>query len=429
MLHALTTRIVSDASRRYLSFGDASAASRLPSPCVAKNYLLYLHIPFCEVLCPFCSFHRVQFQRERAQKYFAAIRREVQHATECGYHFGELYVGGGTPTVLPDELVATIQLIRELHPVTRISVETNPDDLDGEHLNNLLDVGVSRLSVGVQSFDDQLLREMQRFDKYGSGAKIRQRLNAAQGKFATLNVDLIFNFPRQSEASLRRDLGILTQEIGADQVSFYPLMSTGTSVKSMRKALGTVNYDRESKYYEMIAAHMLAAGYQRSSAWCFSRSSSMIDEYITQQDQYLGLGSGAFSFLGDSFYASTFSINHYLKLIAAGGSGIVRRRQVSRVDHMRYFLMMRLFSGVLDLDDAESMFDGLFRRTLRAELLGLRLLGATTNSAHSIRLTERGYYLWIMMMREFFTGVNRLRDEMRLQIRDEQESFPALAAK
>ena len=96
---------------------------------------------------------------------------------------------------------------------------------------------------------------------------------------------------------------------------------------------------------------------------------------------------------------------------------------------MRYFLLMRLFSGELELGDAEAIFDGQFRRTLRAELLGLHLLGALSIDAQSIRLTERGYYLWIVMMREFFTGVNRLREEMRLQIRDEQESFPALAAK
>ena len=74
-----------------------------------------------------------------------------------------MYIGGGTPTVMPDELTATVRLVRDLHPMSRISAETNPDDLDDSKLPQLHDVGINRLSVGVQSFDDNLLRKMQRY--------------------------------------------------------------------------------------------------------------------------------------------------------------------------------------------------------------------------------------------------------------------------
>lgn len=421
MQDAITAKIIRDVSRRYMSFGAADATVSMPPPNAAKRYLLYLHIPFCVVLCPFCSFHRVQFQEDRARSYFAALRAEIQQVTDAGFRFGEVYIGGGTPTVMPDELIATVNLIRALHPVERISVETNPDDLDDERLPQLHDVGVNRLSVGVQSFDDRLLREMQRYEKYGSGEQIKQRLLRVEGEFETLNVDMIFNFPHQSETSLATDLHVLTAEVNADQVSFYPLMTSGSTARSMRKEMGEVDYGREKKLYQLIVRHMLEAGYRRSSAWCFSRDAGMIDEYITQQDEYLGLGSGAFSFLGGSIYASTFSINHYLALIAAGRTGIVRQRAVGRVDHMRYFMVMRLFSGCLELATAETLFEGHFQESLRAELLGLRLIGAITIDATHIRLTERGYYVWVVIMREFFTGVNSLREEMRLNIHSESE--------
>ena len=116
-------------------------------------------------------------------------------------------------------------------------METNPDDLENERVLALRDCGVNRLSVGVQSFDDRLLKEMQRYDKYGSSEQIRRRLKAAQGHFDTLNVDMIFNFPHQTDTSLATDLNILTNELGADQVSFYPLMSADATKKAMNKKI------------------------------------------------------------------------------------------------------------------------------------------------------------------------------------------------
>lgn len=404
---------------RYLTFGDSPADVGLPVPALNKRYLLYLHIPFCVVLCPFCSFHRVEFQRNRTEQYFRALRREIRMVTEAGYRFDEMYVGGGTPTVMPDELMATIRLVRELHPMSRISAETNPDDLDDNKLPQLHDVGVSRLSVGIQSFDDNLLQEMQRYDKYGSSDEIRRRLKRAQGTFETLNVDMIFNFPHQTEESLRRDLEILTDDVNANQVSYYPLMTTDSTRRSMLRTMGAVDFRRERRMYQQIVRHMTAAGYTRSSAWCFSRGSSMIDEYITDRYEYLGLGSGAFSYLNGNFFASTFSINHYLRLIEAGQTSIVRKRALSRLEQMRYYLLIHMFSGSLDLEAAERNFDGGFRRGVRRDLIALRLLGAIRNCGGRLQLTDRGYYIWVIMMREFFTGVNKFREEMRHNISQE----------
>ena len=416
---SLIDRMAQRIGGRHLTFGDSFADGGLPVPASNRRYLLYLHIPFCVVLCPFCSFHRVEFQRDRAQQYFRALRLEICKVTEVGHCFDEMYIGGGTPTVMPDELIATVRLVRDLHPMSRISAETNPDDLDDSKLLQLHDVGVNRLSVGVQSFDDKLLQEMQRYDKYGSGDEIRRRLNHVQDKFETLNVDMIFNFPHQTEESLRNDLEILTDDIKASQVSYYPLMATNSTRRSMLRTMGAVDFRRERGIYQQIVRHMLAAGYTRSSAWCFSRDDNMIDEYITDRQEYLGLGSGAFSYLDGNFFASTFSINHYLRLIEAGRTGIVRKRAMSRREQMRYYLLTQMFSGSLDLEAADRKFGAGFRRGIRSDLIALQLLGVIKIRDGRLQLTERGYYAWVMMMREFFTGVNKLREEMRHNISKE----------
>ena len=384
----------------------------MPVPDPDRRYLLYLHIPFCVTLCPFCSFHRVRFKEERASLYFTALENEIALAADQGFRFSEAYFGGGTPTVLPGRLFALIRKLRDEYSVRQVSAETNPDDIQDAVLDRVAGAGINRLSVGVQSFDDELLKRMQRYEKYGSGAVISERLRKAQHRFDTLNVDMIFNLPTQSETSLRRDLDILTDEVEASQVSWYPLMTAPSTRKSMEQSMGRTDFPRERDFYELITDHMLGRGYTRSTAWCFSRRDSLLDEYITDNDEYLGLGSGAFSYIDGAVYGSTFSINHYLERIGAGRSSITRVRRLSASDQRRYWLLMNLFAGSI----RRSQIPDRFRASLLPELTVLRLIGAIRQHGDRLELTDRGYYLWVVLMREFFTGVNEFRERMRLEI-------------
>ena len=238
MIHAL--RAFRYRTRGFLRMEEALGTPP-PAPAGGNGYL-YLHIPFCEVLCPFCSFHRVQHHHAQAQRYFHWLREEIRLYHRAGYRFSGAYFGGGTPTTEPAELVATIALVRELFGVREISVETNPKDLRPEILDPLRAAGVTRLSVGVQSFDNALLKQMERFEKYGGSDEIQERIRAAAGLFPTLNVDLIFNQPHQSLASLERDLTILSG-LGANQVSFYPLMTSPTASRRMAGSMGVPDAD------------------------------------------------------------------------------------------------------------------------------------------------------------------------------------------
>lgn len=415
---ALIGSLVRRFNRQVMTLPEAKGGRALPAPRPGAEYLLYLHIPFCTVLCPFCSFHRVHFEQGKAHSYFDLLRREIALATDSGFRFSELYVGGGTPTVLPDELVSVIGQVRDRHPLGPVSVETNPDHLDDHRLGRLRDAGVSRLSVGVQSFDDALLSEMGRLHKYGSGEEIATRLERHRSAIDTLNVDMIFNLPHQSEASLNRDLDMLIDRLAVDQVSFYPLMAADTVKQAIRKHMGRVTRDNEKRFYTRIVERMLAAGYRRESAWCFSRDSGQLDEYIARREEYVGLGSGAFSYVDGRIVAATFSLDEYRDLVTSGRIAGVRSRRLGTRDQMRYYLLVTLFSGTLDVRAAEQRFDGRFRRTLWFELSGLRAIGAIGDRGESLVLTENGYYLWVVLMREFFTGINSLRDELRYSAAD-----------
>ena len=117
---------------------DPSDEVTLPGPKPGHQYMLYMHVPFCEVLCPYCSFNRFTFSKERAVPYFEHMREEMRMLADRGYTFQEVYVGGGTPTVMMDELAKTIGLARELFPTIKdVSSETNPNHLVPGYLEDL----------------------------------------------------------------------------------------------------------------------------------------------------------------------------------------------------------------------------------------------------------------------------------------------------
>jgi menaquinone C8-methyltransferase len=403
-----------------MRFDEDDAAEVMPSP-PAKSCQLYVHVPFCEVLCPFCSFHRVRYNESKTARYFDALRREIRLYHEKGFRFRDVYVGGGTPTVSPDELLQTLALIRSLSPVHTVSIETNPNHLEPQVLRRYRDAGVTRFSVGVQSFDDGLLTAMDRREKYGNGAEIRARLAAARGIFPTLNVDMIFNLPGQTLAMLDRDIDALL-ELGMDQVSFYPLMTASSARHKMQKSMGEADESLRHVMYERVLERLMPA-YRASSAWCFTRGEGMFDEYIIDEDDYVGVGSGAFSYVGGQMYSTTFSLNHYCRRVEGGQSGITQRRTLGLKERMRYDFLVRLFGGTLKREYIAERYGSAFWLRMAPELLAMRALGATRHDADALRLTRRGMYCWVLMMAEFFNSVNDVREQMREHIRAELDAW------
>ncbi|MHB8766023.1 MAG: coproporphyrinogen III oxidase family protein, partial [Deferrisomatales bacterium] len=417
----LLTTCLRAANRRILSV-QVSEGLSLPPPRPGRSYLLYAHVPFCQRLCPYCSFNRFPFDEAPARAYFRRLRDEMRRVADLGYDFPAVYVGGGTPTILVDELVATLDLARQLFRVKEVSCETNPNHLIPEVIDPLAD-RVQRFSVGVQSFDDGLLRQMDRYDKYGGGAEILERLQGAAGRFHSLNVDMIFNFPSQTAASLRRDVEMIRAS-GANQTTFYPLMTSAAVRRSLARTVGPVDYAREARYYEVLC-ESLAGAFEPATAWTFSRAAGqMIDEYIVDYDEYVGIGSGSFGYLDGSIYVNTFSLREYEDRVASGRLSATATRTFPRKEQMRYRFMMGLFGLRLDKGAFRERFGVSPEGGLPAEMAFFRAVGAfDRNDAEAATLTPKGRYLLVAMMREFFAGVNQFRDQARSALSAEERAL------
>jgi menaquinone C8-methyltransferase len=412
LINQIVTTITQREFARSLKFEEGSLPE-LPSCNDEKKRLLYLHIPFCEELCPYCSFHRVIFTEPLTRRYFKALHREIKIYHEKGYKFEGIYVGGGTPTVLIDELAETLNLARELFPIKDISVETNPNHLTPGNIEVLQKSAVKRLSVGVQTFNDDLLKKIGRYEKYGSGKVIAERLKNTQGSFETLNADMIFNFPGQTPELLDEDLSVLLN-LNMEQITFYPLMISSLTQEIMEKTMGGVDFRGEQKLYELIVRR-LEKYYDFSSAWCFSRKESLIDEYVVDFEEYAGLGSGAIGYLHGTCYSNTFDIERYIATLTSGNLPLQASRTFDLHDQMSYDFLMKLFSTKLDIAALQKKYDGRFLKTMWKEIAAFEIARAFRYFPPYLHLTPRGRYLWVIMMREFFIAVNNFRAYCRKQ--------------
>ncbi|MEG0503567.1 MAG: coproporphyrinogen dehydrogenase, partial [Raoultibacter sp.] len=229
--------------------------------------------------------------------------------------------------------------------------------------------------------------------------------------------------PAQTEAILRTDLERVIAS-NTSQTTFYPLMASPSVARSLKATVGKVDYAREQRFYKIISdtlANETDPLFAHGSAWTFnkieagaSQENVMIDEYVVDYEEYPAIGSGGITYLGQNLYVNTFSVNEYNAAIEAGHMSLMGKTTFSKHDQMRYRFMMQLFGLRLDKKQFEHDFGCTIERGLPVEMTFMKMSGAfATDNEAELTLTPKGRYLMVVMMRQFFIGVNNLRDQAR----------------
>lgn len=418
----ILTKIVRTMLKKRLALKPTDE-TMMPPAEPGRKYMLYMHVPFCQVLCPYCSFNRYPFKEEIAGPYFESMRKEMLMLKDLGYDIESIYVGGGTPTVMIDELVKTLDLARDNFNIQEVASETNPNHLTQPYLD-LLHGRVQRLSVGVQSFNNDLLKQMDRYHKYGSGEEILERIAESEPYFDSLNVDMIFNFPSQTEEILRSDIQKI-KDSGCRQTTFSPLYVSNATMKKMAETLGAIDYERESYFYQILDEELAGGAnpmFDRTTLWTFTRNSMIdpngegpqIEEYQTNYVDYPAIGSGSITHLANALYVNSFSITEYNEKIARGDMSIMGKSVLSKRDLMRYRFLLELYKLKLHKKAFKKEFGVSVEAGLPIEMAFMKMNGAfDIDNDELLTLTPKGRYLVVVMYREFLAGMNNLREQAR----------------
>jgi oxygen-independent coproporphyrinogen-3 oxidase len=290
---------------------------------------LYLHVPFCSVRCTYCDFFLVPVRGRDPETYVAALCGEIE-ATAAplrGRAVDTVHFGGGTPSILAPALLARVQAALRasfaVAPEAEIALEANPEDLDAARLEALAAVGVTRLTVGVQSLDDRLLSMMRR--PHGA-AQALAALAAARGAgFRSLGADLILGLPGQDPdaalAGIERVAGC-----GVDHLSLYLLEVHGRTRlghEIARGRLRPMDDDAAAFLYEAAADRLLSRGFEHYEISNFARPGHRSRHNLKYwtDGEYLGFGPSAHSYIGGRRWSNAPRLDEY---IARGGVGLAR---------------------------------------------------------------------------------------------------------
>jgi oxygen-independent coproporphyrinogen-3 oxidase len=343
---------------------------------------LYIHVPFCAHRCGYCDFVTVTGNEDLRGRYVAAVVADVRRA---GVQPETIFVGGGTPSILADEDLA--RLLAALPRAAEVTVECNPETITTAKAQVLVEGGVTRVSLGVQSFRSHLLDVLERRAR---PAQIRDAVAILRGAgVQSLNLDLIFGVPGQDCGDLRADLDdVLALE--PDHVSAYELEAKpGTRFTHRHGRELERQAEAMEAYYEEVVATLRAAGYRWYETANFCRPGRECRHnlgYWLGHD-YLGIGVGAVSTIGLERRRNRPSLRTYLEAVEKGSAAPAEVERLTPAERGMERLMLGLRL------DAPLRLNGLAALVDDAACDRLAAAGMLVREDGSLALTERGRFL------------------------------------
>ena len=357
----------------------------------------YVHIPFCTQICYYCDFSKVFIKNQPVDSYLEHLLEEFQ-----SYDIQKLrtlYIGGGTPTALSasqlEVLLKGLTKNLDLSVLEELTIEANPGDLDADKIAVLKNSAVNRVSLGVQTFDDKMLKKIGRSHLEKDIYENIDRLKLAG--FDNISIDLIYALPGQTMEQVKENVA---KAIGLDipHMSLYSLILENHTVFMNRMRRGKLPLPKEeleAEMFEYIIAELERSGFEHYEISNFSKPGFESRHNLMYWDnaEYYGIGAGASGYVNGVRYKNHGPIRHYLNAVEEGNARITEEH-LSQKEQMEeeMFLGLRKKSGVSMVRFEEKFgrsFDGLYGEIVR----DLVQQGLMQIEGDRVRMTKRGLFL------------------------------------
>lgn len=351
---------------------------------------LYIHLPFCRSLCNFCPYCKVVYRKDTADKYADYLLREIrmvgsEHLNKTGKRktVTSLYFGGGSPALLSNRIKEIISETEKYFDITQgIGLELHPDDVQEEILHELKNAGITKISIGIQSFQSKYQKILGR--KTVEHEILQQALRTVP--FETVSMDFIFALPGQTFDDLKSDLE-LAVETGANHVAIYPFIDftfTNSPVKAMTKK-------QKHKLLDDITEYCNSKGWVRNSVWTFSAAKNTGYSSMTRTN-FLGFGCSATTLLHDQFKINTFSIEEYEKRIDENKMATSLTIRFTIRQRMIYYLFWMAYGTHVYSKSFEEFFGIKLKKAYGFEFALAKKLGYFTEEDGIYTMTPKGAF-------------------------------------
>ncbi|HOV26945.1 MAG TPA: radical SAM family heme chaperone HemW [Pseudobacteroides sp.] len=368
-----------------------------------KEIGFYVHIPFCKSICKYCPFNRYRWSSEAVESYLRALKSEISIFAENNYIKNSKivagYFGGGTPTTLNNEqLIDLITFIKEkfnINEKIEITVEANPTTVDKEKLKTLTKLGVTRLSLGVQSFNDRILKSM------GCSHTVEQAVNAIkiakEVGFDSVNIDLLYNIPGQTLQEWEYDLNKAI-ELQLDHIS--PMCLFVDSSSELFEAYYSAGNlprqleDLELDMYKLASKKLNDNGYHMYTLYDYAKPDKECEHHKLNwkapQGEYMGLGAGAISHINNYVYVNVAKPEIYNEKISNGTLPVAFGKKLTKEDEMSRFMVFGFYCLSVSKSEFKKQFGIEIEVVFENEISKLQNWGLISNSQDTLALTEKG---------------------------------------
>ena len=271
---------------------------------------LYVHIPFCESICSYCDFCKVYYDQKQSDLYLQRLNEELSQIDQ--YHLKTIYIGGGTPSALNDEQLEKLMTMLKPYSleVEEYCMEVNPESMDYYKLKILKKGGISRLSIGVQTFQDHLLKEI---DRHHNTTQVKNIIKYAKEiGFDNISIDLMYGLPKQTKEDIQKDIEVL-KSLDLQHVSYYSLiLEEGTILKY--KKYQPLDGESEYQLTLMIDQELEKAGFKKYEISNYAKRGYQSKHNLTYwyYDNYYGIGVGSCSKIDGQIIEHSRSLTKYL---------------------------------------------------------------------------------------------------------------------
>ena len=363
----------------------------------AKPSSAYVHIPFCTQICYYCDFSKVFIKNQPVDAYLEHLIQETR-----SYEIGKLrtlYIGGGTPTALSAQqlayLLTELPKVMDLSEVEEFTIEANPGDLDPDKIAVLKDSQVNRVSLGVQTFDNKMLKKIgrshQEQDIYDNICHLKQ------AGFDNISIDLIYALPGQTMDQVKENVAKAI-DLDIPHMSLYSLILENHTVFMNRMRRGKLPLPKEeleAEMFEYIIEELEKAGFEHYEISNFSKPGFESRHNLVYWDnaEYYGLGAGASGYVDGIRYKNHGPIRHYLEAVEAGKARITEEHlTLEEKMEEELFLGLRKKTGVSKAR-FEEKFGVSFDQRYGQVVASLTEQGLLVPDDKQIRMTKRGLFL------------------------------------
>ncbi len=354
----------------------------------AQNMGLYVHIPFCRRICNFCPYCKEVYDAQKCNAYIDSLLREIHmvgNMQSSRKKVTSLYFGGGSPALAAERIPEIIDTMRLYFDITEgIGIELHPADVEAEKLIQLKRAGITKISIGIQSFGDTFQALLGR--SKARAEAIRAALDAVH--FETVSMDFIFALPGQTFADLKADIDTAFA-CGANHIAVYPFIDftfTKSKVRAMKKK-------EKRRLLDAVTDYCAEKGYRRDSIWTFSGTETAKYSSMTR-DNFLGFGCSATTLLKDQFKINTFSAEEYTKRIQADTLPTSLTLRFTKRQRMLYYLFWTAYTTRVDSAAFETFFGVSLKKIYGVELFLAKSLGFITEKDGVYKMTKKGAFYY-----------------------------------